>query len=134
MGRSNLLLIDALVNLALGALLITFPPAVVELLGVPGSEQPFYPNLLGAVLVGIGAALLIERTRRRAGATGLGLGGAVAINLCAAVVLGAWVLSDRLTLPLRGRVILGAVVILLVGLSSIEWFALRRRERSNAST
>lgn len=64
-----LLFIDAVINLVLGCLLVTFPGSVVSALGVPGAESAFYPSILGAVLLGIGIALLIEIVKGR----GLGL-------------------------------------------------------------
>ena len=61
MRSSALLTVDAIVNLVLGSLLIVFPTGLVSLLGVPAAEPAFYPSILGAVLFGIGIALLIER-------------------------------------------------------------------------
>ena len=75
--RSLLLLVDAIINLLLGVLLLFFPARLVEAIGIPATEQSFYPSILGAVLFGIGVALLIQRRNDR----GLGLTGAVAINL-----------------------------------------------------
>jgi hypothetical protein len=49
----------------------------------------FYPNALGGVLSGIGIALLIEAFREPNGLVGLGLGGAIAINLCDGFTLAA---------------------------------------------
>ena len=59
----RLLLLDGLINLGLGALLVVFPDALVQALGVPPADTRFYPSVLGAVLLGIGIALLLERTR-----------------------------------------------------------------------
>jgi demethylmenaquinone methyltransferase/2-methoxy-6-polyprenyl-1,4-benzoquinol methylase len=80
--RRRVLMADAVINLALGALLLAFPLGVAELLGVPGAETSFYPTILGGVIFGIGIALLIECFRRQGGALGLGTGGAIAINFC----------------------------------------------------
>jgi len=55
-----LLLIDGVVNLILGLLLILYPVGIVELLGLPPTETYFYAIILGAVLFGIGIALMIE--------------------------------------------------------------------------
>ena len=54
MKRSALLMADAIINLVLGVLLLFFPPALVRLLGLPQTEQSFYPSILGAVLFGRG--------------------------------------------------------------------------------
>ena len=74
------LIIDAIINYALGILCILYP-FVAETVGVPIVENSFYPTILGAVLFGIGIALTIECYRKQGGIVGLGLGGAVAINL-----------------------------------------------------
>jgi uncharacterized membrane-anchored protein YitT (DUF2179 family) len=60
MTRNPVLLIDALINLLLGVLLLAFSHDLVKLLGLPQTEQSFYPTILGAVLFGIGLALLLE--------------------------------------------------------------------------
>ena len=111
---------DAVVNLALGVLLIAFPARVVEVLGIPTSAVAFYPSILGAVLFGIGIALWIGRS---GGSSGLGLAGAVSINLCGGVVLASWLLFGELGLETRGYVFLWCLVIVLVGLSAIELLA-----------
>ena len=125
MNASRLLLfIDTVINLVLGCLLVTFPASVVSALGVPGAESAFYPSILGAVLFGIGIALLIEIVKGR----GLGLMGAVSINLCGGIVLGGWLLFGGLHLSVRGYVFLWALVALLVGVSAIE-FLVQSRSR-----
>jgi hypothetical protein len=45
--RRRLLVLDAVVNLALGALLLVFPRGVLRWLGVPLASSAFYPSLLG---------------------------------------------------------------------------------------
>jgi hypothetical protein len=120
MKRSSLLTFDGILNLALGALLIVFPDSVVSALGVPDATPAFYPNILGGVLFGIGIALLIERKNQHREGIGLGLGGAIAVNLCGGLVLAAWMLFGGLSLPLRGSVFLWALVVLLVAISLAE--------------
>ena len=92
----TVLLVDAIINLSLGILLLLFPQRVVAVLGVPATDIRFYPNILGAVLFGIGIALLIEVYQRPQGMVGLGLGGAIAINLCGGVVLAVFLISGGL--------------------------------------
>jgi hypothetical protein len=55
-----LLGIDGIVNLALGAALLLFPAGLVGLLGLPPTSTYFYASILGAVILGIGVALLLE--------------------------------------------------------------------------
>ena len=115
-----ILIVDAAINLILGFLLLIFSPQVVQLLGVPPAEQGFYPNILGGVLFGIGIALLIECFRGSGRLVGLGLGGAIAINLCGGLVLTAWLIFGKLSIPTGGRVFLWALAVILVVVSSIE--------------
>ena len=119
--RTRLLTIDGVFNLLLGVVLVWYPLSVAEALGLPASGRPFFASVLGGVLFGIGVSLLIERLRRRTG-IGLGLGGALAINLCGAVVLVAWLLGSSLALTVLGRFLLWTLAALLVGLSLIELY------------
>ena len=126
MKREVLLLIDAGINLFLGILLLLLVPfpGLSSTLGVPVVVVPFYASILGGVLFGIGIALILES--RRSGEddkfVGLGLGGAVAINLCGGLVLMGWLVFGDISLPLRGSVILWSLAVLLVGLSGVEIF------------
>ncbi len=119
--HKTLLVIDGIINLVLGVLLLLFPAGIVELLGLPYTNTNFYPTILGAVLFGIGIALLIERYGAPKNIRGMGLGGAIAINLCGAGVLLVWLLVAPFDIPLRGHIILWsiAIIVLIVGLAEI---------------
>ena len=93
---------------------------MAETIGVPIIENSFYPNILGAVLFGIGVALTIECLSRRETVAGLGFVGAVAINLCGAVVLALWLVLGDLDIPLRGFFFLWSLAIVLIVISLIE--------------
>jgi len=123
MNRTTLFKADAAINLILGILLMAFPAGLVKALGIPMADPSFYPTILGGVLFGIGLALLIECYRKSNRFIGLGLGGAIAINLCGGVVLAVWLLSAKLTLPLRGQILLWFLVLLLLGISLLEGLA-----------
>jgi hypothetical protein len=127
MGHRTLLLIDAAINLALGVLLGVFPGQLVAWLGIPPAGKPFYASILGAILFGIGLALLLERSRGRIRVGGLGLGGAVAINLCGGIALALWLWFGSLEVPVRGRVIMWCLAGVLFAISAIEWAVWRRR-------
>ena len=71
MKESTLLEIDGIGNVLLGLPLIVYPTGVAQLLGIPFAEHAFYPVILGALLLGIGIALLVERFSPRI--RGLGL-------------------------------------------------------------
>ena len=106
MNRKKVLFVDAFINLILGILLLIFSQTIVDILGVPSTEQHFYPNILGGVLIGIGVALLIECYRKSDAFVGLGLGGAVSINMCGGIVLALWLLFGNLIIPATGKLFL----------------------------
>ena len=115
-----LLAIDALVNLILGSLLLSLPAGMLEFLGLPAVAHYFYTTILGAVIFGIGIALLIDLFGASRGVRGLGLGGAIAINLCGGGVLFLWLIFHSLKLPLRGHIILWTVAVLVLAVGLIE--------------
>lgn len=117
MNRSTVLLIDAAVSLVLGVVLAAFPRPLVEWLGAPPAESTFYPRTLGAVVIGIAIALVVEWAGRPKGFVGLGLGGAIAIDLAAAVFLAGWLLAGASDLPARGTAVLWGIVGVLVAVS-----------------
>lgn len=122
MNRKKVLFVDAFINLILGILLLIFSQTIVDILGVPSTEQHFYPNILGGVLIGIGVALLIECYRKSDAFVGLGLGGAVSINMCGGIVLALWLLFGNLIIPATGKLFLWVLVIILIGISGVELF------------
>ncbi len=96
-----LLAVDAIINLLLGLLLLLLPAGLLKALGLPPTDTYFYTSILGGVIFGIGIALLLEWLRGGKGVRGLGLAGAIAINLCGGGVLLYWLLFSDLNLPLR---------------------------------
>ena len=126
--RRTLLELDGYANILLGLALALFPAPFARILGLPGIEHAVYPSLFGAVLIGIGVALLIERFRRADHLIGLGLSGALIINLCFGIALAAWLTVADLALPFRGYLVLWILVAILVGLGTVEfWAQLRHR-------
>jgi hypothetical protein len=129
------LLLDAGINLVLGILLLVFNPTLVDSLGVPSSSTRFYPSILGAVFIGITLALIVEALRpAKAEIIGLGLVGAVCINLSGGLALASWLLFGALALPLRGKVLLWSLTGVLVVLSSLELLKALRKPRKVAPT
>ena len=118
MKRSELLLLDGIGNVALGAVLVVAPVRLATWLGLPDVTPGFFASLFGAVLVGIGIALLLERHRRTGDA--LGLTGALVINSCFGLALVGWLLVGGLQLPVRGALVLWALAVILIVLSVIE--------------
>jgi len=121
MAKKNLLLmLDGIVNLVLGIMLIFFPAQLMKAFDLPKVEMFFYVNILGAVLFGIGIALLLERFAGKKGTTGLGIGGAIAINMCAAGVLIFWLLFGNLELSKGGEIFLWSIAIIVLGIVIAE--------------
>jgi len=124
MKNSLILTIDAIINFVLGFLLlltVPYPDKISLFLGVPKIEHAFYTSLFGSILFGIGIALLIEGSRKKPNRlVGLGLGGAIAINLCGGIVLMGWMLFGDLSLPLRGQIFLWMIAVVLIGISFFE--------------
>lgn len=102
------------------------PEATIAFLGLPATEEVFYVSILGAVLIGIGIALWVERTNDEQW-RGLGLFGAVVINLVAGGVLCVWLVIDPFSIPARGYVVLWTVAIIVVATGAAELAALMRR-------
>ncbi len=97
----QLLWIDLLAKIAAGLPLLLMPTALIRMLGLPRTSEPFYPRLLGALLLAIALALAIEGAG--GGRSGLGLAGAGAINLSGAAVLATLLILARLKVRRRGR-------------------------------
>ena len=125
----TLLLIDAIINLFLGIVLLAFSEPVIKIFGLPESDMSFYPNILGAILFGIGIALLIEY-RRTGEFIGLGIGGAISINLMGGIVLFLWLAFGNLNIPAHGKIILWILDIVLIGISSMELIAYMNKKQT----
>jgi uncharacterized membrane protein YedE/YeeE len=121
--HKTLLVVDASLNLVLGALLLAYPAKLAAALGLPPVTNAFFPNVLGGVLFGIGIALLLAF---RGGSQGLGLDGAVAINLCGAGVVVGWLVAAPEVIPPRGRITLWAIALLVIAIGLIELWHRRR--------
>lgn len=130
MNKRTTLLIDASINFILGVLLLAYSPKLVDLLGMPECDNFFYPNILGAVFIGITIALIIEAFKKNVNRfVGLGLIGAISINLSGGLVLLLWLLFGGLNLPLKGLIFLWVLDILLVVVSSVELYISLREKK-----
>jgi hypothetical protein len=118
-----LLFIDGIVNLLLGIILLFFPAGLIDVLGLPPTNTYFYASILGAVIFGIGVALLLELYGFPKRVRGLGLGGAIAINLCGGGALVVWLVAVPLAIPLRGQIILWIVAALVLIIGVVELVA-----------
>ena len=125
--RSPLLVCDAIINLLLGIPLMLAPGSITVALGLPLQASGFYPGILGAVLTGIGLALVIQVFVVKIQVTGLGLEGAICINIFGSTALLAWLLFGKLEMPLRGWLFLWGVAVLVLFLSGLEFGWLLKR-------
>jgi len=125
----TLLLIDSIINLFLGVCLLAYSEPVIDFFGLPESDTYFYPNILGAMIFGIGVSLFIEY-KRKGQFVGLGLAGAISINITGGIVLFLWLISGNLDIPARGTIILWVLDVILVVISSFELGSFLRSSRT----
>ena len=118
-----LLIIDCIVNLLLGVFLLLFPIGIIDFFGLPKTNTNFYPSILGAVIFGIGLALFFELVGYAKRFRGLGLGGAILINLVGSLVLIFWLVLGSLSIPLKGQIILWAVGLIVFSIGIAELIA-----------
>jgi hypothetical protein len=85
---------------------------------MPAVATTFFPNVLGGVLFGIGLALLIAY---RGGTQGLGLDGAIAINLCGAGVVVGWLVIAPHAIPPRGKITLWIIALAVIAIALVEF-------------
>jgi hypothetical protein len=126
MNKRSILLVDAVINFVLAFLLGIFPEDVISFLGLPVVSNPFYASILGGVFFGIGIALLLNRSAKYRSSDGLGLRGAIAINLSGGAVLALWLMFGSLDVPTHGKVIMWVLVVILFVLSMVELFTQRK--------
>jgi NO-binding membrane sensor protein with MHYT domain len=112
----QLLWIEACLKLGTGLALVTTPRMLARLLGLPSADQPFWPRLLGALLVGLGIASLLEVRMQG----GLGLAGSVAVNLAGAAMIVTLLILGRAGKTMRGRFLLWLTAAALVILGLVE--------------
>jgi len=110
------------INLILGLLLVLIPAGILEYFGLPPTNSYFYSSILGGVIIGIGVALGLELLRNGRRFRGLGLAGAIAINLCGGGTLLYWLFFGKLEIPLNGSITLWILAILVVGIGLVVLF------------
>jgi hypothetical protein len=115
-----LLLADAVINLALGLLLLLFPAGVLKIFGLPPVNSYFYSSILGGVIFGIGIALSIELLGTKRSFRGLSLGGAIAINLCGGGTLLYWLITQDIQATNLGLITLWIIALIVIGIGVIE--------------
>ncbi|MCL4766868.1 MAG: ABC transporter permease [Hyphomicrobiaceae bacterium] len=114
----QLLWIETVLRLAAGAVLLIMPLTTARILGLPLPQALLWPRLLGALLVGMAAATMLEGSV--AGARGLGPGGLLLINFVTAGTLVALLVLERASQTRRGKLFLWVLTIGLVALGVLE--------------
>lgn len=117
----QLLWIETLIKGSVGVCLILSPKLIVHLFGLPPSSTPFWPRLLGGVLIGLAIAAFM--TGARVIDDGVGLAGFAIINLCAAALLAAHYVRPNAAGQQRGRTFAGFIAGLLTLLAALEFAA-----------
>jgi hypothetical protein len=105
-----------------GLILGLFPVQSPRLFGLPPTAGPFWTRLMAAILVGIGLASLLQvlSLHGTVKASGLGLGGSMALNLTAAAVVTGQLVTRRAATTRRGKATLWALAITLSTISFVE--------------
>lgn len=119
--KSDLLLVDGIIDIFVGLAITIFPIELTEMIGLPYPENPFYLIMLGSLLTGLGVAILIEFFNPSL--KGLGLCGSVAINVCAVIVLAVSLLTGVIELPFRAKIMTIILIAILVILSGAKLVA-----------
>lgn len=114
----QLLFLEAILKGGIGLMLAIAPGAIIKILGLPAVPTGFWPRMLGAILLGVACATLIEGTLL--GSRGLGLAGSLAINFAAVAMLITLLALNAAAVTLRGRVLLWILVACLCVLILVE--------------
>lgn len=118
----QLLWLETLLKGGIGLIMLLAPITTAKLAGLPHGNSAFWPRLFGAALLGIAAAFAFEgytRFNTSITAGGLGLGGAVLINLVTILCLiGSIIFKGASTR--RGRLLIWSMCLLLTFLMLFE--------------
>lgn len=114
----QLLWIETLLKGSLGACLLLAPKTCIHLFGLPPSDNPFWPRLLGATLFSL--SIIIFTTGAKLLPGGLSPTALAILNLGAATVLLAHYVTSKNTQKQRGRAVLALLTMGLVLLAGME--------------
>lgn len=115
----QILWLEIVLKLGIGLILLAAPRTLAKVLGLPVAEDAFWPRLVGAMLIGLAAAMIVELRLQPGHA--LGLSGIAAIDLAVGATLWAMLILGRAGSTKRGRLAIGtaAFVLTLLALVSI---------------
>jgi hypothetical protein len=119
---NQLFFIEIVIKATAGVILVLVPGYAASLFGLPATGTGFWPRLLGALLLGVAAGLMLQTTYPTLRA--IHPVGLIAMNLASAAVLSALLLLQRASQPRRGTVLLwgiagGLALLALVELSFV---------------
>ena len=114
----QLIWFETLLKGGIGIIMMTFPVTASRIAGLPHGNTGFWLRLFGAALLGVACAFAIEGIDTIT-ARGLGLGGAIVINLVAILMLVALLIFRRAGTR-RGALLLWLLVLILFGLMLFE--------------
>lgn len=114
----QLLWLETLLRFSAGLVLLIMPLTAARVLGLPLPQALLWPRLLGAILVGMAGATLLEGAV--SGSRGLGLGGLVLINLATAGTLITLLVLERASQTRRGKLFLWALAVWLIAFAVLE--------------
>lgn len=115
---NQLLWLETLLKIGSGLALVLAPVTLIRILGLPPAGAGLWPRLLGALLIGCGAAAYIEGAWT--GSRGLGLAGLVIINFISSGTLAAAAMLGGGAATRRGSFALWALVVFLFVLALVE--------------
>jgi hypothetical protein len=114
----QLLGLELVLKLAGGLVLLFVPLTSIKVLGLPRSETPFWPRLLGAVLIALALSTYMDASARLG--RGLSLGGSFVINVTVGLVLASMLYLKQGSQTKRGRIILWLLTAFLLTLAAVE--------------
>jgi hypothetical protein len=115
---NQLLWLETVLKIGSGLALVLAPVTLIRMLGLPSPGSALWPRLLGAILIGCGAAAYIEGAW--SGSRGLGLAGLVLINFLFSGTLAAAAMLGGGAPTRRGSFVLWAAVVFLFVLALVE--------------
>ena len=118
----QLLWLETLLKGGIGLVMLFVPITAAKVAGLPHGNTAFWPRLFGAALIGIAAAFAVEgytQLNPNVTASGLGLGGAVMINLITILSLIGTIIFKGVTTR-RGLLLIWSLSLMLTFLMLFE--------------
>lgn len=118
MTLEQVLWLELVLKLSAGLVLAILPRPAIYLAGMPAAASQQWPRLLGAVLIGIAAAIFI--TLKYPGSAAIGAAGLSAINFAGGGMMLAHLIAGQAAATRRGRLFVLANALLLLAFAFVE--------------